>query len=94
MVIKKRNNQSMNYIAEIDIMPLKELLDPQGKTVANNMKNIDLAGVEDVRIGKHIRMTFVAASEADAKEKVETACKKLLANTIMESYQYTITTKG
>jgi len=52
----------MNYIAEIDIMPLKELLDPQGKTVANNMKNIDLEGVEDVRIGKHIRMTFVAYS--------------------------------
>jgi len=84
----------MNYIAEIDIMPLKELLDPQGKTVANNMKNIDLAGVEDVRIGKHIRMTFVADSEMDAKEKVETACKKLLANTIMESYQYTIMVDG
>jgi len=81
----------MNYTAEIDIMPLKELLDPQGKTVANNMRNIDLDGVEDVRIGKHIRMNFKADSEESAKEKVETACKKLLANTIMESYQYTIT---
>ncbi len=84
----------MNYIAEIDIMPLKELLDPQGKTVANNMKNIDLEGVQDVRIGKHIRMTFAADSEANAREKVETACKKLLANTIMESYRYTITVNG
>jgi len=81
----------MNYTAEIDIMPLKELLDPQGKTVANNMRNIDLDGVEDVRICKHIRMNFKADSEESAKEKVETACKKLLANTIMESYQYTIT---
>jgi len=84
----------MNYIAEIDIMPLKELLDPQGKTVANNMKNIDLNGIADVRIGKHIRMTFTADSEENAKQKVETACKKLLANTIMESYQYTIKVDG
>jgi len=84
----------MNYIAEIDIMPLKELLDPQGKTVANNMKNIEVDGVEDVRIGKHIRMTLQADSEESAKEKVETACKKLLANTIMESYQYKITMDG
>jgi len=81
----------MKYIAEIDIMPLKELLDPQGKTVANNMKNIDLDGVADVRIGKHIRMNFAADSEESAKEKVEIACKKLLANPIMESYQYSIT---
>ncbi len=84
----------MNYTAEIDIMPLKELLDPQGKTVANNMKNIEVDGVEDVRIGKHIRMTLQADSEENAREKVETACKKLLANTIMESYQYTITANG
>jgi len=84
----------MNYIAEIDIMPLKELLDPQGKTVANNMKNIDVDGVEDVRIGKHIRMTLQADSEENAREKVEMACKKLLANTIMESYQYKITIDG
>jgi len=84
----------MNYIAEIDIMPLKELLDPQGKTVANNMKNIDLNGIADVRIGKHIRMTFTADSEENARQTVETACKKLLANTIMESYQYTIKADG
>lgn len=80
----------MKFIAQIDVMPLKELLDPQGKTVVNNMKNIDLTGVEDVRIGKHIQMTLEADSENAAKEKVETACKKMLANMIMESYTYEI----
>ena len=80
----------MKYLAAIDIMPHKELLDPQGKTVAKNMKNIDVDGVEDIRIGKHITMTFEADSEAAANEKVETACKKLLANVIMESYSFTI----
>lgn len=78
----------MNFTAEINIMPKKELLDPQGKTVLKNMKNIDVNGIADIRIGKHITMTFDAANEADAKLKVETACQKLLANLIMESFTY------
>ena len=80
----------MKFIAEIDVMPHKELLDPQGKTVVKNMKNIHLQGINDIRIGKHIQMTLEADSEADAKEKVETACKKLLSNMIMEGYSYSI----
>ena len=80
----------MKFIAEIDIMPKQELLDPQGKTVTASMKNLDLEGIEDVRIGKHIQMTLEADSEAAANEKVETACQKLLANIIMENYSYSI----
>lgn len=80
----------MKFIAEIDIMPHKELLDPQGKTVSNNMKNVDINGIEDVKIGKHITMKLEAASEEDAHEKVDTACKKLLANIIMETYSFSL----
>lgn len=80
----------MKFIAEIDVMPLKELLDPQGKTVVKNMKNVNITGVEDVRIGKHIRMTLDAESAEAANEKVDLACKKLLSNVIMESYTFTI----
>ena len=82
----------MKYFAEIDIMPHKELLDPQGKTVSNNMKNLDITGVDDVRIGKHITMTFDAANEEEANAKVDMACKKLLANVIMEKYTFSIKT--
>ncbi len=82
----------MNFVAEIDIMPHKELLDPQGKTVVNNMKHLDLTGIQDVRIGRHVRMTLEAGSEAEARQKVETACQKLLANLIMETYTYSIGT--
>lgn len=81
----------MKFLAKIDVMPLKELLDPQGKTVANNMNHLNLMGIEDVRIGKHIRVVLDAASEAEATQTVETACKKLLANMVMESYSYTLT---
>lgn len=80
----------MKFIAEIDVMPHKELLDPQGKAVAKNMNHLDLSGIEDVRIGKHISMVLEAGAEAEAKEKVETACRKLLANLIMETYHYHI----
>lgn len=78
----------MKFIAEIDIMPHKELLDPQGKAVVNNMKHLDLTGIVDVRIGRHVLMHIEANSEADARQKVETACQKLLANLIMETYSF------
>ncbi|MCH2083105.1 MAG: phosphoribosylformylglycinamidine synthase subunit PurS [Saprospiraceae bacterium] len=80
----------MKFIAEINIMPHKELLDPQGKTVAKNISNLDISGIEDVRIGKHITMNLEAASEEAAKEKVDVACKKILANMIMETYTFTL----
>ncbi len=80
----------MKYIAHIDIMPLKELLDPQGKTVGKNMHNIGIEGIEDVRIGKHIQIAIDASDEAMATEQIDTACKKILANLIMESYSFTL----
>lgn len=81
----------MKFTAEIDIMPHKELLDPQGKAVVNNMKHLDLSGINDVRIGRHVSISLDANSEAEARQKVDTACQKLLANLIMETYHYTLT---
>ena len=78
----------MNYIAEIDIMPLKALLDPQGKAVSASMGNLGLPEVSEVRIGKHITLNVEAGREAEASAKVDEACKKLLANEIMESYEF------
>jgi len=78
----------MKYIAEIDVMPKKEILDPQGKAVTGSMKNLGLSDITNVRIGKHITLEVVAATEDMAKEKIDAACKNLLANLIMESYSY------
>jgi phosphoribosylformylglycinamidine synthase PurS subunit len=80
----------MKFLAEIDVMPLKALLDPQGRAVTGVLKNIGLAELENVRIGKHITVEVDAESEENAKQKVEEACKKLLANPIMESFNYTL----
>lgn len=81
----------MKFKAEIDVMPLEALLDPQGKAVSNSMKNIGLSEIEGVRIGRHVRLFVEADSMATAEAKVDEACKKLLANQIMESYTFTIT---
>ncbi|NVO02079.1 MAG: phosphoribosylformylglycinamidine synthase subunit PurS [Bacteroidetes bacterium] len=80
----------MKFIAEIDVMPLKALLDPQGKAVSSSMKNLGLAEITNVRIGKHISLDVEAENSEIAKAKVDTACKQLLSNQIMESYEFKI----
>ncbi len=80
----------MKFAAEINIMPLKEILDPQGKAVSGGLKNMGLGEIKQVRIGKHIQLELEAESEEIARQKVEEACKKLLANLIMESFEYSI----
>ncbi len=80
----------MKFIAEIDVMPLKALLDPQGRAVTSVLKNMGMPEFENVRIGKHVTLEVESDSEANAKVKVEEACKNLLANPIMESFHYSI----
>ena len=77
----------MKYKAEITVMPLKALLDPQGKAVTSGLKNLGFAEIDNVRIGKHITLEVEAKNKEQAQDMVDTACKKLLANEIMESYE-------
>lgn len=80
----------MEFRAEIDVMPLKALLDPQGKAVGSSLKNMGLGVITNVRIGKHITLSIEAANEEEAATKVEKACKELLYNPIMEYYTFKI----
>ena len=80
----------MKFIAEINVMPLKEILDPQGKAVTGSMKNLGLTDIHNVRIGKHISLEVEAPNEESARETVDQACKSLLANLIMESYEFSL----
>lgn len=72
-------------------MPFKEILDPQGKAVKLDLTNLGLKEISDVRIGKHILLELEAENKGAATTKVEDACKKLLANLVMENYTYTLT---
>ena len=80
----------MKFLAEINIMPLKTLLDPQGKAVSSSMKNIKLEEISNVRIGKHITLEVEAENEDVANKKVKVACEKILCNQIMEYFDYSI----
>ena len=80
----------MKFSAKIDVMPLKTLLDPQGKAVSASMGNVGLSEIGNVRIGKHITLQIEADSKAIASNKVDEACKKMLCNQIMESYEFTL----
>ncbi len=80
----------MKFLAKVDVMPHKAILDPQGKAVGAGLNNLGIHEVSQVRVGKHIEIEIESNSLEDAKMKVEDACQKLLANPIMESYNYTL----
>lgn len=82
----------MKYIAEIDIMTRPEILDPQGKAVKLGLHNLQMDSIDNVRIGKHVRLEVEAGGEEQARETVDTACRQLLANLIMEEYSFTLHT--
>ena len=86
----------MTYTVQIKVMPLKELLDPQGKAVMGGLENLGLNGVGDVRVGKNITLQINADSEEKAKAIAEEASKKLLANPVMEYFEVSVppTPKG
>ena len=77
----------MKYYIQIKVMPLKDLLDPQGKAIQNGMKNLGITSVTDVRVGKHVTLQIDAANENEAKLIAEEAGKKLLANPVMEFFE-------
>ena len=77
----------MTYHVQIKVMPLKDLLDPQGKAGLSGLQNLGLSGIADVRVGKHITLDIDADSEEAAKAIATEASKKLLANPVMEFFE-------
>jgi phosphoribosylformylglycinamidine synthase len=80
----------MIFTAEVKVMPLKELLDPQGKAVADGLKNLGIKNISEVRIGKHINLKIEAEIKEEAFSIADEAAKKLLANQVMEEYEIQI----
>jgi phosphoribosylformylglycinamidine synthase len=78
------------FEAHIDVMPLKALLDPQGKAVMLGLYNLSFKTVSNVRIGKHIFIELQAESKAEAEKMVDDMCQKMLINPIVEYYQFAV----
>ncbi len=80
----------MIFTVQVKVMPLKDLLDPQGKAVMGGLQNLGLKNIEDVRIGKNINLKIDAATKEQAFVVADEAAKKLLANPVMEQYELSI----
>ena len=80
----------MLYTIQVKVMPLKELLDPQGKAVLGGLSNLGLKSVSDVRVGKNVTLQVEANSPEEAKNIAESATKQLLANPVMEYYEISL----
>ena len=80
----------MLYTIQVKVMPLKELLDPQGKAVLGGLSNLGLKSVSEVRVGKNVTLQVEANSPEEAKNIAETASKQLLANPVMEYFEISV----
>ena len=77
----------MLFQVQIKVMPLKDLLDPQGKAVLSGLQNLEITAVQDVRVGKNISLQIEADSKEAATVIAENASKKLRANAVMEYFE-------
>ena len=78
------------YTANIKVKLRKSILDPQGKTVEHSLLSLGFDKVKDTRIGKYIELKLDVDSEDEAKKLTDDICKKLLANPVMEDYEFNI----
>ena len=77
------------FTVEVLVTPRRGLLDPQGKAIHHALSSLGYVAVEDVRVGKAIYLEVAATTPADAKERAEEMCRKLLANPVTEDFRIT-----
>jgi phosphoribosylformylglycinamidine synthase subunit PurS len=78
------------FISKITVTLRKSILDPQGKAVEHSLVSLGYDKIKDTRIGKYIELKIDASSAEEAKKITGDACKKLLANPVMEDYNFEI----
>ncbi len=76
--------------ARVYVMPKAGVLDPQGKAISHALEGLGFPGVNDVRAGKVIELDLAETDAAKAKAAAEEMARKLLANTVIESFRVEI----
>lgn len=77
------------FTVEVLVTPRPGLPDPQGKAIHHALASLGYDTVEDVRVGKAIHLEVAAGSAKEAAERIEEACRRLLANPVTEDYRVT-----
>ncbi len=78
------------FKATVIIKRRPSILDPQGKAVEKGAELLGLTNIKDTRIGKYIEFNVDAGNKLDAEKEVNDYCKKLLANPIMDDYEFSL----
>ena len=76
--------------ALVYVMPKAGVLDPQGKAIGQALAGLGFAGVADVRAGKVIELELAETDPEAARQVAEAMARKLLANTVIESFRVEI----
>ena len=78
--------------ATVTVELKSSVLDPQGKAIQHSLSSLGFAGVEDVRAGKLFRILLADSGQSreDVERQLRQMCERLLANTVIENFSYTI----
>jgi phosphoribosylformylglycinamidine synthase PurS subunit len=76
------------YLARIYIKLKESILDPQGQAVIHALHNLEYTEVADVRVGKYIEVRINEQDKSVAEKQVRTYCEKLLANPVIETFDF------
>ena len=76
--------------AFVTVMLKEGVLDPQGKAIGHALGTLGFTGVNDVRAGKLIVLELAETDPAKAQAAAEDMARKLLANTVIESYRVVV----
>lgn len=78
------------FTAKIRVTLRNTILDPQGKAVEGSLKSLGFNAIIDTRIGKYMELKIDTEEKSEAENIAEQACTKLLANPVMENYEFEI----
>ena len=76
------------FLAKVHIMPKPSILDPQGQAVAQALHKLGHKELKELRVGRYIELRLDMKEKAQAEKKVKDYCETLLANTVIESYDF------
>ena len=81
-----------NFLARVYVYLKPTVNDPQGLTIADGLRSLGFDEVESVRAGKYLEVRLSASDAANAGQRIDAMCDKLLANSVIEAYRYDIET--
>ena len=85
---------STSWLARVHVTLKLVVLDPQGEAVLHGLQQLGYQDVASVRVGKYLEITLAAASQSDAEAAVRQMCERLLANPVIERYDFTVTERA